>query len=41
LLNTIEESIETWDKDDVDTLFNLAYAERDRRYQEKMNEKGM
>jgi len=38
LLNTIEESIETWDKDDVDTLFNLAYAERDRRHEEKMNE---
>ncbi len=40
LLNTIEESIETWDKGDVDTLFNLSYAERDRRYQEEMNKEG-
>ena len=35
LLNTIEESIETWDKDDVDTLFDLIYTERDRRQESR------
>ena len=39
LLNTIEASIETWDEADVDTLFNLSYAERDRRREDETTER--